>query len=156
MQIIAQRDKTLGKILLILSVLLLGLCVYLITVSGWYVVALVFGLFLLGFSFYDVVLLPKTAIKKDGEYLILCYAFSKKRIEISTIEYVSQNELGEFSSRGGGLFSTLHILNNDVRRVAITVKQEGTLKHYNLWTILHASAVSSTINTIIEQVKDKK
>ncbi|MGN1053058.1 MAG: hypothetical protein ACI4SH_06710 [Candidatus Scatosoma sp.] len=154
MQIIAERDKVLGKILLFFSVLWIGLSVWLVFFSGWYGIALALGIVIFGVALYEVAFLPKTAIAKEDKCLIIYYAFRQKRIDASTIEYVNYNEIGEVRSREGGLFRTLYIFKNDIRRLTVTVKESDTLKHFCVWPVLNAKAVSTTINGIAEQIKE--
>ena len=156
MEIIAERDKTLGKILLIMSVILIGLSCWALTDSLWYIFALAIGILMLGIGVYGVFLLPKAAILRDGNTLLICYAFSKKQIELASIEYVSYNEVGEFHTRRGSLFGDLHVLKNDIRRLTVTVKQDGVLKHYTVFPVLFASAVATSINAMTEKEKKNK
>lgn len=153
MQIIAERDKVLGIILLFLGALWIGLSVWLVSLSGWYGIVLALGIFIFGVALYEVAFLPKTAIAKEDKFLIIYYAFRQKRIDVSTIEYVNYNEIGDLRSRQGGLFSTLYIFKKDIRRLTVTVKESDTLKHFCVWPILNTSAVSTTINGIAEQIK---
>ncbi len=45
-------------------------------------------------------LLPKSAIIKDGDALLICYAFRQKRINVSALEYVSKNKLNKKRANG--------------------------------------------------------
>ena len=149
---IAERDKTFGKILLGMSVLLTGLSVWLLTVSLWYILSLLLGAALLAVAVY-LLLLPKTAILKDGDGLVICYAFRQKRIPIGAVEYASCNELGEYRSRRGGAFTLLYIFKNDIRRLTVTVKENGELKHFTVFPVLFASAVSASINAMADKAR---
>lgn len=156
MQVIAERDKRLDKIVLFLGVAWTGLSVWLLSVSLWYIFALVLGVFFTGCGFYGVVFLPKTAIGREKNDLVFPYAFHQKRIDLSAIEYVSYNELGEFHRSEGGLFTVLYLFKNDVRQLTITVKEEDTLKHFRVGNVLDASAVATAINGMVEQAEKEK
>ncbi len=156
MQIIAERDKRLIKIVLFLGVAWTGVSVWLLSVSLWYIFVLVLGVFLTGYGFYGAVFLPKTAIGREKNELVFPCAFHQKRIELSAIEYVSYTELGEWIRREGGLFTLLYLFKNDVRRLTITFKEEDTLKHFRVGNVLDASAVATAINGMVEQAKKEK
>ena len=156
MEIIAERDKMRGKCILVMGGILTGVSIPMIFSSLWYIVALVIAVALLGVGVYLAMLLPKSAILRDGNSLLICYAFSKKRIELASIEYVSYNELGEFHTRRGSLFSDWHVLKNDIRRLTITTKEGGVLKHYTVFPVLFASAVATSINAMTEKEKKNK
>ena len=153
MEIIAERDKRHGKIIMVLGGIVTALSAFVLSVSFWYIVAFVFGVAFLAYGVYAVFCLPQEALVKDGDDLIVLYAFRRKRIAFNKIEYVSYNELGEFGTREGGLFTTMYVLNNDIRRLIITIKESGTLKHLYLWGILHASAVAVAINAMVDKAK---
>lgn len=154
MKIIAERDKTFGKILLVFGVLLIVLSAFLLGLSLWYIATLILGAVIGLISIFDLSL-PKKAILKDGEYFIICYAFSEIRIKASEIEYVKCDEIGEFRYRKSFLRS-LHVLKNDVRRLNITVNKDGLLKHYQIWSIINASATVTAIESIIDNEKKNK
>ena len=151
MEIIAERDKRIAKIILLLGGALSLLSVLMIATSSWYIIPLVMGvaLFLCGFYF---VVLPKNAITKTGENITIHYAFQQKNIKISDIEYISYNELGTFSTRRT-FWCSLYILNNDIRNLTITVKEIGRLKHYFIISVLNTSAVAIVINQLLEKEK---
>ena len=153
MQVIAERDKRLGKIILGLSVVLIGCSGFLVTVSLWYVFLLIISAFLAVTGVYCGLLLPQTALKREDDTLIICYAFRERKIAFSKIEYVNYPELGTFATRDGGLFTNAYILQNDVRRLTITTKENAKLKHFYVLGVLHASAVATTINSYIEEAK---
>ncbi len=152
MQVIAERDKKLGKILLGLSLPLIAASIFMLSYSLWYIASLVLGVLLAAYAVYGVFLLPKTAIAKDGDALLLFYAFRQKKIKLSAIEYVSYNEIGTLSTRQSFLGS-LHILRNDIRYIVLTVKDDGTLLQLRVNCIINASAVALTINSLVEQAK---
>lgn len=154
MKIIAERDKTFGKILLVFGVLLIVLSAFLLGFSLWYIATLILGAVIGLISIFDLSL-PKKAILKDGEYFIIRYAFSEIRIKASEIEYVKCDEIGEFRYRKSFLRS-LHVLKNDVRRLNITVNKDGLLKHYQIWSIINASATVTAIESIIDNEKKNK
>ena len=153
MQIIAERDKKLGKILFFLSIALVPLSIiFILNVSLWHIALLVLSVFLLCFAVYITFLLPKTAIVKDGDTVVIYFAFHQKKIEISTLEYVSYPELGTWYTRRTS-FISLHILRNDIRSLTLTVKKEGVLQHHRVNRILNASTVAVTINALIEKTE---
>ena len=154
MKIIAERDKTFGKILLVFGVLLIVLSAFLLGLSLWYIATLILGAVIGLISIFDLSL-PKKAILKDGEYFIIRYAFSEIRIKASEIEYVKCDEIGEFRYRKSFL-GFLHVLKNDVRRLNITVNKDGLLKHYQIWSIINASATVTAIESIIDNEKKNK
>ncbi len=150
MIVIAERDKTIGKIILVIGIILSVLSVSML--GSWiYIFTLVFGIIFLIFGFY-LVLLPKCAIVKEDDKLILCHVFHKKRIPLSRIEYVSYHELGTWQSRGGELVD-VHILKNDIRTLTITVKEERKLRHFYVWLVLNASGTKVSIDGLVEKEK---
>ena len=149
--VIAERDKMVDWFVLGSGIALSALSLLLIKESGWWLVfALGVGLLLLGAYLR---LLPKAAILKGAKELVLRYAFCKKRFSLSQIEYVSVSELGEWHTKRGGAFWLARIYQNDIRKICITAKVDGSLKHFYLFSILHASAVTAMINSLIEQAK---
>ena len=153
MQVIAERDKRSGKFLLVLGLTLSGLSTYLLSISLWYILLLIAGFILSVFGIYCGLLLPKTAIERENDTLIIYFAFCKKQIAFSKIEYVSYHELGAFASHnGGGFFHNFYRFQNDIRTLTITTKENFALKHFYVLSIMQASATATTINSFIEQL----
>ena len=153
MEVIAKRDRVLSIVLLSLGLVLTVLSGLLLSESLWYIIALIFGVVFFLAGIYGGLLLPKNAIIKLGENLLIKYAFHSELVSIDKIEYVSYHEIGEFYTRDG-FMTDLHILQNDLRRIIITTKQNGLLKHYGV-IVLNASAVTVTINALKDKVKNK-
>ena len=154
MQVIAERDKSVGKVLLIFSVTLSGLSIPLLSASLWYSLSLIIGLILSIIGIYCGILLPKTAIIRENDTLIICYAFCKKRIELSKIEYVNYHELGSFFSRRRRGLCSFYAFQNDIRTLTITTKESFSLKHFYVLSVMQASATKTAINSFIEQAKN--
>ena len=154
MQVIAERDKRSGKFLLVLGLTLSGSSTYLLSISLWYILLLIAGFILSVIGIYCGLLLPKTAIERENDTLIIHFAFCKKQIAFSKIEYVSYHERGSFASHNGsGLFHNFYLFQNDIRTLTITTKENFALKHFYVLSIMQASATATTINSFIEQVK---
>jgi len=140
--VMAIRDKILYWLLFVSGVLLCLLSIFMLSISKWYIVALIFGITLFFIGLYTI-LLPSTAIEKDGNYLIVRYLFTEKVILISDIEYVSYDELGTYARSEGG-FSSIYTRIKDMRRLTITYRMNGMLIHSSVF-ICDASAVKSVL-----------
>ena len=152
MNIIAKRDKVMGKFLFIGGIILVALSFSLLSISLWYILSIVLGLSIFAIGLYSGILLPKTAIAIENDTLIIYYAFCKKRIPLSKIDYLNYNELGLWHTRRGGL-RTFYIFKNDIRTLTITTKENLCLKHYYIWAVLHTSATATIINSFIDKSK---
>ena len=150
--VIAQRDKCIGKVVFALGVLVTALSLSL-GLSGWYPLTLALGVCFMALGGYLGILLPKTAILKEEEELIFCFAFQKKRVPLSKIAYVTYNERGPWYTRRGDIFLLGHIYQNDIRSLTVTVNEEVGKKHFVCLGVLHASAVGATLNALVEQQK---
>ena len=150
MNIIAKRDKVMGKFLFIGGIILIALSIYPLVISILYIIPLVLGLSIFAIGLYSGILLPKTAIAIENDTLIIYYAFCKKRIPLSKIDYLNYNELGLWHTRRGGL-RTFYIFKNDIRTLTITTKENSCLKHYYIWAVLHTSATATIINSFIDK-----
>lgn len=153
MEVIAQRDKLIGKVLFISGIILTVLSVLMLFVSAWSVIALIIVGLLDIVAIYLFVLLPKTAVMFDGNNFIFRFAFHSKVINPSSIEYLSYNEIGELHTRHS-LWISLHILQNDVRNITVTIKNEEILSHFLVWPILNASAVKTEMEAIKEKINN--
>ena len=151
--VIAEHDKRADWLILVMGVLLSALSLLMVRERAGYWFAFALGVGLLGLGIY-LVLLPKTAILRTDCEVILCYAFHKTKLQLSQIEYVSATEHGEWHARSGSLFWIAHTYKNDIRRVCITAKIDGTLKYFYLIGILDATAVTATLNSIAKQTKE--
>ena len=148
MVVIAQRYKKLGIAALVLGALCITLSSILFSTDFLSIAGLLLGITLLISSLY-VVLSPKEAIVRDGDKLIFCFLFGIKEYSISEFEYVSFHELGRWRDRDGYLVN-FAILKNDVRRLTVTVRKNGKLEHFNLYSIEQATAVAATLSALKE------
>ena len=148
MVVIAQRYKKLGIVALVLGALCVTLSIILFSIDFLSIAGLLLGITLLISSLY-VVLSPKEAIVRDGDKLMFCFLFGIKEYSISEFEYVSFHELGRWRDRDGGLVD-FAILKNDVRRLTVTVRKNGKLEHFNLYSIEQATAVAATLSALKE------
>ncbi len=148
MVVIAQRYKKLGIAALVLGVLCITLSSILFSTDFLSIAGLLLGTTLVISSLY-VVLSPKEAIVRDGDKLIFCFLFGIKEYSISEFEYVSFHELGRWRDRDGCLVN-FAILKNDVRRLTVTVRKNGKLEHFNLYSIEQATAVAATLSALKE------
>ena len=148
--VIAQRDKRIGKVVFALGVLVTALSLWL---SGWYLLSLALGVCFMVLGGYLGILLPKTAILKEEEEIIFCFAFQKKRVPLSKLAYVTYNERGPWHTRRGSLFLLAHIYQNDIRNLTVTVNEETGIRHFTCLAVLNGVAVSATITTLIENAK---
>ena len=148
MVVIAQRYKKLGIAALVLGALCITLSSILFSTDFLSIAGLLLGTTLVISSLY-VVLSPKEAIVRDGDKLIFCFLFGIKEYSISEFEYVSFHELGRWRDRDGGL-ANVAILKHDVRRLTVTVRKNGKLEHFNLYSIEQATAVAATLSALKE------
>ena len=148
MVVIAQRYKKLGVVALGLGLLCVVLSVVLFSIDFLSIAGLLVGITLVLSSLY-VVLSPKEAIVRDGDKLIFCFLFGIKEYSLSEFEYVSYHEIGRWRDRDGNLADYL-ILKNDVRRLTVTVRKDGSLQHFNLYSIEQATAVAATLSALKE------
>ena len=159
MQVLAERYKTTGKILLVLGFLALALGIVTVVAfgenKGWelfmLVLLFVVGVVCVGIGGYQT-LSPKQAILRDGDKLVFCFLFRTKTYAISQLKYVSYPELGEWYNRNGSLWLTKSILENDVRRITVTIEHENREIQFTMHSVLHASAVAVTLQAL----KDKE
>ena len=159
MQVLAERYKTTGKILLGWGILALVLGIVTVVVfggnKGWklfmLVLLFVVGVICVGIGGYQT-LSPKQAILRDGDKIVFCFLFRTKTYLISELKYVSYPELGEWYNRNGSFWLTKSILENDVRRITVTVERENREIQFTVQSVLHASAVAVTLQAL----KDKE
>ena len=148
MIVIAQRYKKIAIAALVLGVVCITLSSIFFSMDFLSIAGLLVGITLLISSLY-VVLSPKEAIVRDGDKLIFCFLFGIKEYSISEFEYVSFHELGRWRDRGGTLVN-FAILKNDVRRLTVTIRKNGKLEHFNLYSIEQATAVAATLSALKE------
>lgn len=155
-EVIAERNKRLGIVLLIMSVVLIALCSWRISfnVSFFDMFALIVGVGLLGLAGY-MLLSPTVAIVREGDSLIFYFIFRQRKVKLSDVEYVSYHEVGFFAS-GNGSFFRLYRIHNDIRRITVTVKEETGLRHFTFFSINNASAVKASIDASVEIFKKNK
>ena len=92
-------------------------------------------------------LLPRKAIVKSGDHLIINYLFLKKVIPLDTIENVSITERGEYYNRNNSVSSDIAFF-KDMRRLTVNHKENNILCHSSVF-IKNASAVKCSIDSII-------
>ena len=92
-------------------------------------------------------LLPRKAIVKSGDRLIINYLFRKKVIPLDTIENVSITERGEYYNRKHSVSSDIAFF-KDMRRLTVNYKENNILCHSSVF-IKNASSVKCSIDSII-------
>ena len=159
MQVLAERYKTRGKILLIWGILAIALGIITVVAfgenKGWelfmLVLLFVVGVVCVGIGSYET-FSPKQAILRDGDKLVFCFLFHTKTYSISELKYVNYPELGVWYNRRGSLWLAKSILENDVRRITITMERENREIQFSVQAVLYASAVAVTLQSL----KDKE
>ena len=139
--IIAERDKKNMKYAWILG--LMGIVLG-IVVESW--VLIVCGIVFTGYGAYTW-LSPTASIIKKGETLYLQYAFKTYRIEMSDVQYAACSETHYYTNRS---FYWFYRREHDIRTITVTIKRNGSLKHFYLFSVRNASAVVASINGMVQ------
>lgn len=105
-------------------------------------------LFLIFISVY-LILVPKTAITKEGENLVIHEVFRKKVIPLDAIEYVSFEEIGTYRTRDWELDDFI-IVKNDIRPLWIFYQKDGA-KEKACVSCESATAAAMAIETLLER-----
>lgn len=155
MQVLAERYKTMGKILLGLGIVALVLGVVSVITfgenKGWELFMLVL-LFVVGVVCVVIggyqTFSPKHAVLREGDTLVFRFLFRTERYPISKLKYVSYPELGQWYNRNGSLLLTKSILENDVRNITVTIEHEDREIQFTMYSVLHASAVAVTLQAL--------
>ena len=155
MEIVAIRDKRLGYVGLLVSILLLIVLVLVWIDAALYVKVIVsiIEAFLLG-TFGYLSLLPKNAIILSDGVLTMRFAFTLKRISVKNLQYNSYNEIGTFAARKG-FWSDLYILRNDIRTLTVTFLEGGINKHCRILLVRECRATSLRLKELAEKHKDE-
>ena len=157
-QVIARRSKKFLLLYILLFFAVAVLCIIGSTkdkdASVYYTISLIILIPSL-LTFLYLLLLPTDAIIKCGDKIVIKYLFTKKIYDISDLQYASHDEKGEWYNRRTESLHGLNVLVNDIRIVTITAKNsEGLLVHSRVF-VKDATAVTATINAIIEDNNEK-
>ena len=157
-QVIAKRSKKFLLLYILLFVAVAVLCIIGSTqdkdASVYFIISLVI-LIPTFLTFLYLLLLPTDAIIKSGDTIIIRYLFTKKVYNISDLQYASHNEKGEWYNRRTDSLHDLNVIVNDIRIVTLTAKNsEGLLVHSRVF-VKDATAVTATINAIVEENNEK-
>ena len=154
MQVLAERYKTAGKILLVWGILAIALGIALVALGerkGWklFMLLLLFvvGAVCISIGGYQTIS-PKQAILQEGDKLVFRFLFRTEIHPISAVKYISYPELGEWHNRRGSLWLNQSILENDVRNLTVTIERENREIRLTVHSVLHASAVAIMLQTL--------
>lgn len=98
-----------------------------------------------------VLLVPKTAVTKEGETLVLHEIFRKKVIPLDAIKYVSFDEIGTYRTRDWELDDFI-VVKNDIRPLWIVYQKDGAEKKAGV-VCENATAAAIAIETLLEKRK---
>lgn len=155
-QIIATRYKKYSWIFITLTILCIilyfsvGLPMYRRGDVGAFLFCFITLLILfLIFLSAHAILVPKTAVTKEGENLVIHEVFRKKVIPLDAIESVSFEEIGTYRTRDWELDDFI-IVKNDIRPLWIFYQKDGTKKKAGV-SCENATAAAIAIETLLER-----
>ena len=153
MVVLAERYKKIFKYLLLWGAIVLALSIVMFAhegCNGWNITGIVLGVCLVLGSGYGC-LLPKEAIVRNGDKLMICYLFKTKIRSVSHLKYASHHEIGTWVRNDDSLVEWL-TWKNDVRRITLTFEQNGETEQIAV-TVEQAEAVAVALNGLVKKEK---
>ena len=153
MNVIAERYKSYGIVLLIIGVLFLILSIVFFNTSykEENILELVVFLFLSVYCILTalvVIKLPKAAVVQKGEYLYVSKLFSVKEIKISTLVSAGYGEIGEWW-HSNNIMQYLWYSRKDIRTVTIAYQQNGSVTKVKIYNVFNATNAVLSIRALI-------
>lgn len=154
--VIAKRSKKFLPLYAVLFCLLTSLCVVIAVnvkpFDGLFVVATIISA-IAALIFLYLILLPKNAIIKLDDNIIIHYLFIKKTLPLSAVTYACHNEKGEWWRRD--TFLGLYRFYKDVRLVTVTYTNKQNILSHCYVLVMDGESVSAALNAVIEEYKEK-
>ena len=151
MVVLAERYKKVFKYLLALGTIELALSIFALTrgiCDGWIVVGIILGVGIVIGSGYAC-FLPKEAIVRNGDKLMICYLFKTKIHSVADLKYASHHEIGTWVRNDDSLWEWL-TWKNGVRRITLTFEQNGITEQIAV-TVAQAEAVVVALNALAKK-----
>ena len=97
------------------------------------------------------IILPTNAVVREDDYIYVYKLFSKKAIQISDIKNASCEEISPSWAFRYGRLNYYRRQQKDIRKLIISVADEGTIQHIKIQNIKNATASSLSIKALVEK-----